>query len=147
MQRVRLGTLALVAALAPAGCRSPGDPIRGTLEALRHAAEERDAAAVSGLLAADFRAETGEGRAEIEATLARLFAAYERVSISLEAVEIERSESAARARFRVGMSGNARKLGGLEGLLPARASFRFDTRLGPEAGKWKIARASWERLE
>ena len=143
----RIGLLCALATFPLPACRPRTDPVRDTLEAVRRAAEKRDAGAVSRRLAGEFRADDGQGRGEVQATLARLFAAYESVTVSLDDVSIERSEGAARARFRAGMAGRPRKLGGLDGLLPARAVFRFDTRLAPEAGEWKIVWARWEQLE
>ena len=39
--------------------------------------------------------------------------------------------------------GTPRKIGGLEGLIPRSASYRFEVRLAPDGGRWKVYKASW----
>ncbi len=143
--RRSFGSLAVLAALA---CRQEGDPVRQTLDRIAGSASERDAAGVAAHLAADYRDAAGNGRSDVEQTLRGYFAAYESLEVTLRDVSIERAEGAARARFRADLSGRARKeAGGLAGLLPSSASYRFDVRLVPDGSQWKIAWASWEPLE
>ena len=59
-------------------------------------------------------------------------------------VTIERAPEAARARFRVQFSGQPRRIGGLDGLLPAASTYSFDVRLVPDGSLWKVAWAAWE---
>ena len=59
-------------------------------------------------------------------------------------LEIERAPESARARFVADMSGRPRKIAGLDRFFPSAAAYRFDLRLVPEAGLWKVAWASWE---
>ena len=61
-------------------------------------------------------------------------------------MKIERSEGAALARFQAKLSGEPRKLGGLAGILPRSSTLRFEVRLVPDGGRWKIAWASWNQL-
>ena len=124
-------------------CGEQGDPVRQTLDGIVKAAHTRDAQAVLENLTGDFQAESGEGRAEIEGTIRRYFAAYESLNVTLRDVAIERAPNAAHASFRAELSGQPRKIGGLEGLLPRTSTYRFDLRLVPEQGKWRIAWASW----
>jgi len=125
-------------------CAEKGDPVRQTLDRIVKAAHARDAQAVLENLTNDFRAESGEGRAEIEGTIRRYFAAYEILNVTLHDVTIERAPNAAHASFRAEISGQPRKIAGLEGLLPRSSSYHFDLRLVPEEGKWKVAWASWQ---
>jgi hypothetical protein len=107
------------------------------------AAHDRDASDFMKRIAADFQAADGSSRADAEALVRRYFAGYEILDVTVSDVIVEKSENAARVRFRAEMSGQPRKIGGLEGLLPHTSSYDFDMRLTPEAGKWKVAWASW----
>lgn len=135
--------LGAIALLSPAACRREGDPVRSAVDDLARAASRRDAAAVLDLLAPDFTGADGTRRADVESMLRRYFAAYEKLDVTLSDVSIERSEGAALARFRAEIFGRARKIGGLDGLLPATSSWRFEARLAPEKDGWKVTWASW----
>jgi hypothetical protein len=111
------------------------------------AAESRDADGVISHLAEGFRDAEGGGKAETAALVRRSLAAYESLSLTLSDVAVERGPAAARARFKVRMSGRPRAVGGLEGLLPRSSTWSFDVRLEAEDGGWKIVWASWTRLE
>jgi hypothetical protein len=137
----------VVLLLANAGCRRAGDPVRESVDAMAAAARARDAGRLFARVTPDFQGSDGTGRAEAEALVRRYFAAYEILDVSLSNVAIERSESAALARFTANLSGQPRKLGGLEGLLPSSSSYRFEVRFVPEAGRWKAAWASWSRAD
>jgi hypothetical protein len=41
------------------------------------------------------------------------------------------------------MSGQPRRIGGLEGLVPSSAAYDFDVRLTNESGVWKALWAQW----
>ena len=133
--------LAAVALLL--SCRPSGDPVRESLDAMTAAARSRDASAFFELVTADFQGAEGMSRAEAEATLRRYFAAYEILDVSLSDVTIERSEGAALARFTAGLSGQPRKIGGLDALLPSASTYRFEVRFVPDGRRWKAAWATW----
>jgi hypothetical protein len=135
------GSLLVLALFA---CRERGDPVRESIEAIAKDARNRDAAAVAARLSADHRDAAGNGRSDVEQTLRGYFAAYEIVDVTLRDVAIERAEGAARARFRVDLSGQPRKGAAIGGLLPSAASYRFDVRLTPDGPRWRIAWAAWE---
>ncbi len=135
--------LAGVLILAPA-CRESGDPVEATLNRMRKAAQARDAPGVVENLTADFRDAAGGGTGETSEALRRYFAAYEIINLKMRDVTIERAPEAARVRFQVDFSGQPRKIGGLAGLLPSASTYSFDVRLVPDAGRWKVAWASWE---
>lgn len=142
MRRRRHFTVSLALLLA-AACGSPADPVRATLDRMVQAADARDAAAVVQNLTSDFQAADGSSRADDEALLQRYFAAYEKLDVRLENVQIERSESTARVRLRAVMSGRPRQIGGLSGLLPSSAKYDFDFRMSRDGKSWKVAWASW----
>jgi hypothetical protein len=145
-RRTLFRAIGLIALLAAAGCGAKGDPARRTLDEIVAAAQKRDAGAVVERLAPDFQAADGSGRAEAEATLRRYLAAYERLDVRISDVTIERAAGAARARFRADLSGNPRKVGGLDGWLPRKSVYRFDLRLAPQGaeGRWLVTWAGWE---
>jgi hypothetical protein len=127
-------------------CRKSGDPVRESLDDVTRAAHRRDAAALFERVTASFESGDGSSRADSEALVRRMFAAYENLDVTLSNVSIERSENAARARFRAELSGQPRKIGGLDGLFPRSSTYDFDVRLVPEDGRWKIAWASWSAV-
>jgi hypothetical protein len=139
--------IVLAAILVGAACGEKGDPARRTIDEIVAAAEKRDAAAVIERLAPDFQAADGSGRADAEMTLRRYLAAYERLGVRISDFQIERAAGAARARFRADLTGTARKIGGLEGILPQSSTYRFDLRLEPasDGGRWLVTWASWEQ--
>ena len=111
------------------------------------AAEARDGDGVMSRVAEGFREAEGGGKADAGALVRRSLAAYESLSLTLSDVAIERGPTAAQANFKVRMSGRPRAVGGLEGLLPRSSRWSFDVRLEAGADGWKIAWASWTRLE
>ena len=137
----RLILLLVACALA---CREAGDPVREALDRLVKAAQARDAEAVVENLTPDFRDAAGGGVNDARALLRRYFAAYEILDVRLKDVTIERAPAAARARFRADLSGQPRKIGGLDGLIPSASTYNFDVRLVPDGKRWKVAWASWE---
>jgi hypothetical protein len=136
--------LLLFGVMLVASCREKGDPVGQTLDRIAKASRERSASAVVEQLSGDYRDASGNGRADIEQFLRGYFAAYEIVDVTLHDVSIERSEGAARARFRADLSGQPRQSTGAAGLLPTSESYRFDVRLVPEGSRWKVAWASWQ---
>lgn len=132
--------LALAALL---NCRGESDPIRGLLAELEEAAEDRDPERFQKGLADDFRGAGGIDRAEAAATLRRYFAAYEAVSLEVYDVKVDRTDTSAEVHLRVDFVGSARRIGGLEGLLPPTASYRFDLALAPRGDRWVVTRADW----
>ncbi len=117
--------------------------MRDCLDAIVKAAAARDASAIFERVAPEFQGADGAGFADAKATVDRYLAAYESLSVSIRDVRIERSEGAARVRLRAEMSGKPRRIGGLDGLVPASATYDFDLRLVRQGGAWKVAWAQW----
>lgn len=138
------GLLAVLLAFGAAtSCARSGDPVRESLDAIVKAANARDAGALFERVSANFEAADGSGLADAKANVGRYFAAYEILSVSIRDVRIERGEDAARVRLSAEMSGQPRKIGGLEGLFPSSASYDFDFRMTLEDGRWKVTWAQW----
>ena len=133
----------MAAALTMAGCGSGRDPVQAALDAIVKAADARDAKALFQRVAPGFQAADGSGLAEAQSTVERYFAAYESLDVSIGDVRIERAEGAARVRLRATLSGQPRRIGGLEGLVPSSAAYDFDLRLVPQGGTWKVSWAQW----
>jgi len=146
---VRRFPLAAVAAfLVSLACnRTPRDPVQAAVSGTVKAAEKRDADAVVAFLAPGFRDASGGDRDEAAATVRRSLAAYERLSLTVSNLAIERGPGSAQARFTVAMSGTPRAVGGLEGWLPRTSRWRFDLRLEPGEGGWTITHAAWTRVD
>ena len=109
--------------------RPAGDPVRQTLDRAAQAGRARDAGALRALLSADYRDVEGNAAADADRMLRGYFAAYENLDVKLSDVAIERSEGAARARFRADLSGQPRRR--RRDLRPAASAsaYRFDVRL------------------
>jgi hypothetical protein len=130
--------------LALAACGPPADPVAALIAAAERAAEERDAERLGLYLAPDFAAEHGLDRAQTIDQVRRYLAAYESVSIGVTGVETTRDEASARVRCVVEFSGRARRVFGLEGLLPPEAVYRFEVDLVRPGDEWLVKRASWQ---
>jgi hypothetical protein len=136
-----------VAAAALACSRAPSDPIAALLAELEAAAEARDAERFGERLSPEFKADGALSRADGVATLRRYFAAYEDVALTVYGTEVERAGATARIRTVVEFSGKARKLGGLDGLLPPDAVYRFDLDAADESGVWRVRACQWQAVE
>jgi hypothetical protein len=146
MRRFAL-VLSLVLLPVSACRRAPRDPVLACLTGAIAAAESRDTDGVMSRVAEGFRDAEGGGKADAAALVRRTLAAYDSLSLTLSDVAIERGAAAAHAKFRVRMSGRPRAVGGLDGLLPRSSRWSFEVRLEAGRGGWKIAWASWTRLE
>ena len=138
----RIGLLALGVGLACSG--TPADPIEQLRAELEAAAEARDAERFGERLSEGFRGARGLARPEALATLRRYFAAYESVDLEVYGVEVDRESGRAEVRCVVEFAGRARQIGGLKGLLPPGAVYRFELGVADEAGVWRVQRAAWE---
>ena len=124
-------------------CGAKGDPVQDSIDAMAKAANARDEAALFARVASNFQAGDGSSLADARELVRRAFGAYEILNVTFSNVQIERAEGAARVRFRADMSGQPRKIGGLDGLLPSSAKYDFDVRMVPDGGTWKVAWAQW----
>jgi hypothetical protein len=138
---------ALTAALAfAAACGRGGDPSAEVIRGLQRAANRRDAGGITAALAPGFRGSGGATRQDVDAELRRLFAGYASVDVAVGELAIERFPGFDLARFRATFRGSARKLGGLEGILPASASWRFELRLARDGDRRTVTQATWEEI-
>lgn len=139
-----LFAVAVVLAFATGCSRAPADPIAALLAAIERAAEARDAEAVAAHLSPDFAAAHGMSRADTLLQLKRWFAVYESIAIDLGDVETTREAATARVRCVAEFRGRAKKVFGLDALLPPEAVYRFELELRQEAEAWLVRSASWE---
>jgi hypothetical protein len=139
--------VALAAAVLAGAC-SEKDPVRALLEELEEAAEARDADRFGERLSVAATAgPSALPKAEALALLRRYFAGYDSVALTVYGVEVERAGGTARVRCVVEFTGNVRKLGGLEGLLPPEAVYRFDLQAADEDGTWRVRSVQWEEVQ
>lgn len=137
--------LALWASLAVlAGCGAKKDPVQALIDDLEAAAEDKSAERIGERLADDFRGQNGMGRADAVATIRRYLAGYENVELEVYDVSIRRADRAADVSFQAEFSGRALSIGGLGGLLPPEALYRFELHVVEQGGTWKVQRAAWE---
>lgn len=137
----------ILAALLLACARAPRDPVGAAVSGVVHAAEKRDADAVVAFLAPGFQDAEGGDRNEASATVRRTLSGYERLSLTVSDLVVERGPASGQARFTVAMAGTPRAAFGLEGWLPRTSRWRFDLRLAPGDGGWKITHAAWTRVD
>lgn len=147
MRLLRTTPALLVAVLLAApSCGARKDPVQALIEDLEEAAEGKDADRIGQRLADDFRGQNGMGRGEAVATIRRYLAGYEKVDLEVYDVTIQRGDGSADASFRAEFSGRALSIGGLGGLLPPEAMYRFDLHAVDSGGTWKVQRAGWEEV-
>ena len=134
------------ALLALAACGAGKDPVLALLEDLEAAVEDKSADKVKDLVADDFRGQGGINRAEAISLLRRYLAGYEKVEVEVYDVSVQRGDGSADVKFRVEFSGRALSIGGLGGLLPPGAAYRFDLHVVEQGRAWKVQRAEWEAV-
>lgn len=136
---------ALLLALALTGCgreSSPEDELRAVVAEAEAAAEARDASALSGLVADDYRDVRGNGVDEIRRYVRGYLIAHQSVHLLVRIEEIElKATDLARLRATVGMVG--REAEGAAAWDLAADVYEFDLTLAREAGDWKVTRADW----
>jgi hypothetical protein len=137
----------ILAALLLGCSRTPRDPVLEAVSGAVKAAEKRDADGVVAFLAPGFRDAYDGDRDEAVATVRRYIAGYDRLSLAVSNLLIERGSGSAEASFTIAMAGTPRAAFGLEGWLPRTSRWRFDLRLEPAEGGWKITHAAWTRVE
>jgi hypothetical protein len=133
--------------LATACRAAPADPVERLLADLTGFVANKDADAILECLAPEFAGEGGLGRADVAGELRRYFALYKSVEVGLADVGIDRQPAGATVRFRASLAGKAKDIGGLAGLVPETARYRFELTLVGEGKQLKIARASWRAME
>ena len=140
------GRVLAIALLLVAACRRSGDPAAEAVGELARSANRRDASAIVASLAPGFAGPSGETAADVEAELRRLFAAYSSVDVAIENLVVDRLPDFTLARFVASFRGSARRLGGMEALLPESARYRFELRLVESGGRFRVAHAFWEEI-
>ena len=138
--------LLLTAALALTACAKKDDPARPIHDAAK-AVDSKRPEDVADCLTRDYH--DGE-HADPQAVVARvrqLTSAYEHLKVDVSRLTVEDLGASRRARFRAELSGTPKNLPGLEGFLPRKSAWDFETTLVYEGGRWRIATASWKPAE
>lgn len=136
--------LSLLGLLA-AGC-SPKTPLEKLLADLETGIEDRDAAAVAARLVPEFQAENGMRPPMVAEELKRYFFAYESLDVLFSEVAPE-GEPPRKISVRVDVSGKPKQIGGLAGMVPDLAAYRFDLDLASREGRLLVSGARWERVD
>jgi hypothetical protein len=144
--RPRLTVAALLIAIVAGACRPNRDPAVETVRALARAAHDRDAGAITTMLAPDFQGSGGMTRADVEDELRRFFAAYASIEVSISDLTTERYAEFTLAKFQVTFHGTARRIGALGALLPPESRYRFELRLVPGGRSLRVGHAFWEEI-
>ena len=139
-----MAVLAMAALMATAACGPKKDPIQVLVDDLEKAVDDRDVDGVRDRVTEDFRGQGGITRAEALSMLGRYFLAYEKVDAEVYDLEIQRGQGSADVKFRAEFSGKGQSFGGLDGLLPPGAAYRFQLHVVEQGGSWKVQRAAWE---
>lgn len=142
-----VASVILAAMLLSLGCGTKTDPIRQALDSMAGAAEKRDADRLIGTLTPDFRSDAGASLGDAAEMIRRSLAVYQDLSVRLSNVQVERTADGARATFRADLGGTVRKIGGLDRIFPRTSAWRFELRLVPVEGAWKVAWASWTQIQ
>jgi hypothetical protein len=146
MRLLKALVLGLCVAAVASACGGKKDPVPALIDDLVDAAEHKSAERIGQRLADDFRGQNGMGRADAVATIRRYLAGYEKVDLEVYDVSIQRADGAADVSFRAEFSGRALSIGGLGGLLPPEAMYRFDLHVVDAGGTWKVQTAAWEEV-
>jgi len=138
-----LAALLLVAAAGACARRAPLDVLLAGLEG---AIEARDADAVARHLAPEMTTANGMSGKMAISELKRYFLAYKSLDVSLSEIAPE-GDPLRKVTVRVDVSGQARQFGGVAGMLPDVAAYRFELDLVAKDGKLLVSGASWQRLD
>jgi hypothetical protein len=145
----------LAAALIALGCTTkkkeegPDAGARTLVDDLRAAAEDRNADVIGLRLNGDFRGTGGIDRAQALETLKRYFTAYQTLRVDVSDVDITRPSSRiADVRCRVEFRGTAKRVAGMDALLPPTAVYRVDLHvIWPMTPDWMVQTAEWQPIE
>ena len=129
---------ALIVVLLLAAACAGKDPVRTTIDAAIDAAEDRDVEGVMKHLSVTY-----PGRAEAEQALRQYFFGYRTIDISIDKIDVSQGNTTAGVALLIRFLGVPKQIGGLDQILPASASYRFDLQLAKEGGEWRITSAEW----
>ena len=131
--------IALLSAIAACSRDSPEQAVRRQIEAMQSAIEERDAGALSGVLAVDFIGHGGMDRREARGLAVAVFLRHRQVDARLGPIEVLlRGQGEAVARFSVLVTG------GNGGLLPESGQvYRVETGWRFAGGECRLVYADW----
>ena len=136
-----VAAMAVITALLVAGCGKddPEQAVRGQVEAMQAAIDERDAGDVEDLLAQDFVGNDGMDRRAIRQLAAAVFLRHKNVAAKLGPVSVElRGDTDAVAKFSVLATG------GSGGFLPETGQvYQIETGWRLVDGEWKLLSATW----
>ena len=139
LQRVMASAAIVMLLLAACGKDDPEQAVRGQVDAMQAAIDERDAGDVEDLLAQDFVGNDGMDRRAIRQLAAAVFLRHKNVAAKLGPVSVElRGDTDAVAKFSVLATG------GSGGFLPETGQvYQIETGWRLVDGEWKLLSATW----
>ena len=140
---LRPSVLLLVLAVASCGGdTSPEAQVRAVVAEAEAAAEARDASALLGLIADDYRDGRGNGADEIRRYVRGYLVAHQSIHLLVRIEELElKASDLARLRATVAMVGREAESPAAWDL--AADVHEFDVTLAREDGEWRVTRADW----
>lgn len=130
---------ALLALILGACARTPPEQaLRQRMDAIQHAIEARDAAAIDGMLAGDFIGNDGMDKRQARRMAAALFIRYRNVGVNIGPLQVRlHGESQATLEFTAATTGG-------DGALPANGQI-WDVKTGwrLDGGDWVLVSAEW----
>lgn len=129
----------LVLILAACARTPPEQALRQQVGALQHAIEARDAAAIDGMLAADFIGNDGMDKSQARRMAAALFIRYRNVGVSIGPLQLRmQGESQAAVDFTATATGGDGALPDSGQLWDVKTGWRLD------GSGWKLVSAEWK---
>jgi hypothetical protein len=138
--------LLVTTAVALAACTKKDDPARPIHDAAAAVSARRPDDVAECLTRAYHDPEHADPQSVV-ARVRQLTAAYEHLKVDVSRLTVEDLGASRRARFRAELSGTPKNVPGLEGFLPRKSAWDFETTLVYEGGRWRIATASWRPAE
>lgn len=126
------------------GTGTPEDEIRAFVSKAEESAEARDASALVGLVAPDYRDGSGRDAEEIRRFVRGYLLMHQSIRLLTRIEEIDlKGPDVARLRVVVGMLGRESDVESAWDL--AADVYEFDVTLARENGDWRVTRADWRR--
>jgi hypothetical protein len=142
--KVFAASLLLAILTACGGSDTPEAQVRATIEAIEHAAEDRDVGGVTEHVSAQFRDGYGQDGKELSQYIRGYFIANQSIHLLTRVGNIEfPTQDEARAKVTVAMVGREADEANAWNL--AAEIYDFDVVLMREDGDWKVTYAKWQR--
>lgn len=134
----------VVAALAACG---ESDPIADRVNELAGAIEDRDSGDVAAAISANYRGTRNESKEQIANEVRRVLFGYQNINVTVSELQTTLSGEQGVADFVATVSGNPKKIGGLDQILPRLTKLKMRIEFREENGEWRATWAEWQEIE